>query len=183
MRLQSNTFPIISAYSINICCVSLEQRCRIGNANGKYYQLSLFLSISPSLCHSLQALSLSGCVLKLSQANGGDKLISINWQHQRHNGSSLCCSLCAPAPCCLCQLSTQLFSPSLSLSPALLLSTCVCIKTATCCKHFQTTLSQRQISASSDWLTSTSTSTWLKCDERVDVPEWVVLASSLATAG
>lgn len=121
MRLQSNTFPIISAYSINICCVSLEQRCRIGNANGKYYQLSLF----PSLYLSLQALSLSGCVLKLSQANGGDKLISINWQHQRHNGSSLCCSLCAPAPCCLCQLSTQLFSASLSLLLSRSLRACV----------------------------------------------------------
>lgn len=178
MRLQSKTFPIISAYSINICCVSLEQRCRIGNANGKYYQLSLFLS----LYLSLQALSLSGCVLKLSQANGGDKLISINWQHQRHNGSSLCCS-CPLLPVPVKHSTVFSPSPSLSLSCSLSLSTCVCIKTATCCKHFQTTLSQRQISASSDWLTSTSTSTWLKCDERVDVPEWVVLASSLATAG
>lgn len=126
MRLQSNTFPIISAYSINICCVSLEQRCRIGNANGKYYQLSLFLSISPSLCHSLQALSLSGCVLKLSQANGGDKLISINWQHQRHNGSSLCCSLCCSCPLLPVPVKhSTVFSLSLSSSFSLYLRACV----------------------------------------------------------
>lgn len=124
MRLQSNTFPIISAYSTNICCVSLEQRCRIGNANGKYYQLSLFLSISPSLCHSLQALSLSGCVLKLSQANGGDKLISINWQHQRHNGSSLCCSCpLLPVPV----KHSTVFSPSPSLSLLLSRSLRACV--------------------------------------------------------